>query len=334
MSTPRILRPCTQPVAPVVVKPRTPPSPLGRITVGVTIIGLGLLAVIDRISPAIDAEPRHYFALAVTILGLGILTGTFFGRARWLIPIGLLLLPPMIGTSVADAYDGSWQTPQVVRPSGIRQPGPDVRKGRRRTHDRPDRPSLEWRDRSRSTPKSASGNCTSGSRPGSESRPGRCRHRRIRHRRETPTADSESTARSLSKAPASGRLSPTSRLASAASSSIPKATGSSTATNLSVPARLATRSIEVNSTEALEESYSTIAGDITLDLAGLVLTDDRTVDVFTDIGTSPSSCRSTPPIGSWPAPIPAWSTSSGRIRSIGEESVRADSITTGSRSSN
>jgi predicted membrane protein len=106
----------TQPVAPVVVKPRTPPSPLGRITMGVTIIGLGLLAAIDRLSPAIDAEPRHYFALAIATLGLGTLVGAFYGRARWLIPIGLLLVPAMIGASISDA-DGTWRTPLVVRPS-------------------------------------------------------------------------------------------------------------------------------------------------------------------------------------------------------------------------
>lgn len=108
--------PRTGPAHPVIVKPRTPPSPLGRITIGVTVIALGLLAVLDRMSVAVGAEPRHYLALAVATLGLGVLVGTFYGKARWLIPIGLLLIPPMVAASVAEAGVGSWQSPQVVRP--------------------------------------------------------------------------------------------------------------------------------------------------------------------------------------------------------------------------
>ena len=115
--------------APVLIKPRTPPSQLGQITVGLTAISLGLLAAIDRTATAISAEPRHYFALAVVVLGVGTLIGTFFGRARWLIPLGLLLVPPMIGTSVADAYDGEWRTPRLVRPAEFAALNPTYEQG-------------------------------------------------------------------------------------------------------------------------------------------------------------------------------------------------------------
>jgi len=109
------------PVRPVVVKPRTPPSPLGRITIGATVIALGLLAVIDRVSPAVDADTRHYLALAVSTLGLGVLLGTVYGRARWIIPIGLLLLPPLVTASAVEAGAGSWDIPQLVRPTQFAQ---------------------------------------------------------------------------------------------------------------------------------------------------------------------------------------------------------------------
>ncbi len=88
------------PVAPR--PPKAPPSPLGQIAIGATVIGLGILALIDRATPAVDAAPRHYLALAVTILGLGALVGTFYGRARWLIPFGLLLIPATAGAGIVE----------------------------------------------------------------------------------------------------------------------------------------------------------------------------------------------------------------------------------------
>lgn len=94
---------------------KTPPSPLGQITVGATVIGLGVLALVDRASAAVDAAPRHYLALAVVILGLGVLAGTFYGRARWLIPIGLLLIPATAGAGVVEY--GSTAQDQTLRPT-------------------------------------------------------------------------------------------------------------------------------------------------------------------------------------------------------------------------
>ncbi|HJR88170.1 MAG TPA: PspC domain-containing protein [Acidimicrobiia bacterium] len=79
-----------------------PPSPLGQITIGLVIISLGALALIDRVSPLVDAGPRHYLALAITVIGLGVVVGTRYGRARWLIPLGLVLIPVSIVAGVAE----------------------------------------------------------------------------------------------------------------------------------------------------------------------------------------------------------------------------------------
>jgi phage shock protein PspC (stress-responsive transcriptional regulator) len=83
-------------------RPPNPPSPLGQITIGLVIISLGALALIDRVSPLVDAGPRHYLALAITVIGLGVLVGTRYGRARWLIPLGLVLIPVSIVAGVAE----------------------------------------------------------------------------------------------------------------------------------------------------------------------------------------------------------------------------------------
>jgi phage shock protein PspC (stress-responsive transcriptional regulator) len=101
------------PAAPRPTPPDLSPSPprersmLGRITIGVILVGLGVLAIFDNITAVpIDAQPRHYMALAVTILGLGLLVGSIAGRARWLILIGALLVPTLVFSPVFE-YDWS-----------------------------------------------------------------------------------------------------------------------------------------------------------------------------------------------------------------------------------
>ena len=101
------------PAAPRATPPELPPSPprersmLGRITIGMILLGLGVLAILDNIAAVpIDANPRHYMALAVTILGLGLLVGSIVGRARWLILIGALLVPTLVFSPVFE-YDWS-----------------------------------------------------------------------------------------------------------------------------------------------------------------------------------------------------------------------------------
>ena len=273
----------TQPIAPVVVKPRKPPSPLGQITIGMTIIALGLLAAIDRVATSIDADPRHYFALAVVTLGLGVLVGTYFGRARWLIPFGLLLVPVMVGTSIADAFDGTWETPQIVRPTDF--------VGLAGTYERGagelviDLTDLPW----------------SG---------------------QTITLNAEVGVGELELwVPEGVAVEARGEVGIGEFSTVTGAQGGfgidrtynvagsglgTVVANLEVGiGRIAVESndnrlfdgagpigidgigdlvVDVNSTEGLEGSYSTSEGDITLDLAGLILTGDRTIEVASDIG--------------------------------------------------
>ncbi len=97
----------TPPAVPTPTPPDLPPakpkehSILGRLTLGVMAIGLGVLALLDNIQGVpIDPEPYHYLALAVTILGAGLLVGSILGRARWLILVGLILVPTLMFSSI------------------------------------------------------------------------------------------------------------------------------------------------------------------------------------------------------------------------------------------
>jgi phage shock protein PspC (stress-responsive transcriptional regulator) len=96
----------TPPPTPTPPPPPRPPAPprersmLGRLTLGVVAIGLGVLALLDNVpGVAIEPEPYHYVALAVTIIGVGLMVGAFVGRARWLILIAALLVPTLAFSS-------------------------------------------------------------------------------------------------------------------------------------------------------------------------------------------------------------------------------------------
>ncbi|HUP16443.1 MAG TPA: PspC domain-containing protein [Acidimicrobiia bacterium] len=273
----------TQPIAPVVVKPRTPPSPLGQITVGVTIIALGLLAAIDRVATSIDADPRHYFALAVVTLGLGVLVGTYFGRARWLIPFALLLVPVMVGTSIADAFDGTWETPQVVRPTDFA--------GLAATYERGagelviDLTDLPWSGQTitfiaevgvgelelrvpEGVAVEARGDVGIGefaTVAGSQGGFGIDRTYNI--------GGSGLGTVVATLEVGMGRI--------VVESDDNRLFDGESAIEL---AGIGDLVVKVNSTEGLEDSYTTIQGDITLDLEGLFLTEDRAIEVASDIG--------------------------------------------------
>ena len=73
-------------------RPPRPKSILGRLTLAALLIVLGGLALLDA-ADVLYPDPVHYLATAVGVIGGGLLVGTLFGRARWLIFIGLVLAP-------------------------------------------------------------------------------------------------------------------------------------------------------------------------------------------------------------------------------------------------
>ena len=91
-----------QPVAtaPVAPPPRAPRSRLGRVTLAALFLSLGVLGFLHA-TAVVFPEPGDYAALALGCVGAGLLAGAWWGRARWLIPVGVLLIPVALVTSLA-----------------------------------------------------------------------------------------------------------------------------------------------------------------------------------------------------------------------------------------
>ncbi|MEU8297589.1 PspC domain-containing protein [Micromonospora sp. NPDC048909] len=91
-------------------KPPKPPkrpkerSPLGAVTFSLIFLALGVVVVLDLVN-AFDVGASAYFAAALATIGLGLLVGTWFGRARWLIALGLVTAAALGVGTVAESYD-------------------------------------------------------------------------------------------------------------------------------------------------------------------------------------------------------------------------------------
>ncbi len=84
-------------------RPPEPKSILGRLTVAATLIAVGGLAILD-VAGVLFPDPVHYAAITVGVIGAGLLVGTLFGRARWLIVVGLLLTPLLFLASIGPTW--------------------------------------------------------------------------------------------------------------------------------------------------------------------------------------------------------------------------------------
>lgn len=97
------------PAAPV-PPPPPPPRPrsiLGGLTMAAVLIAIGGLALAD-VAGWLYPDVWHYLAAALGVIGIGLLVGTFFGRARWMIVIGILLAPLVLIAATASAVIPSW----------------------------------------------------------------------------------------------------------------------------------------------------------------------------------------------------------------------------------
>lgn len=85
-----------------VARPRPAPSPLGGYVLGAMLAAIGLLALAINISGG-EVDLGQFFGLALGVIGIGLIIGTWWGHARWLILLGVLLLPFAISASFVTA---------------------------------------------------------------------------------------------------------------------------------------------------------------------------------------------------------------------------------------
>ena len=91
----------TQPIAaapPVVKAPPRPRSPLAWYASGTVLVSTGLLAIVRQVAN-VAVAPGQFFGAALAILGMGLVVGAWWGRARILILLALLLTPLAVTAS-------------------------------------------------------------------------------------------------------------------------------------------------------------------------------------------------------------------------------------------
>ena len=94
-------RPARPPKAP---KPPRPPAFLGPLTVSAAVAVCGAMTLLLA-TGVWDLRLSDILITALVIVGLGLLVSTWYGRARGLILIGLLLVPSVLVSAVVDRVD-------------------------------------------------------------------------------------------------------------------------------------------------------------------------------------------------------------------------------------
>lgn len=107
------------PPPPAPPKPPKPPrerSILGRLTFFAVVMVTGLIGLIDM--SGMDVDVSAYFAAALVTTALGLIVGAWFGRARGLIALALILSFALGVSSGLERFGQDW-TPSVYRPAAI-----------------------------------------------------------------------------------------------------------------------------------------------------------------------------------------------------------------------
>jgi phage shock protein PspC (stress-responsive transcriptional regulator) len=94
-------------------------SPLGWITLGAVLLVVGIVATLDNAN-AFHLAIDQFLALPLAILGVGLVVGAWWGRARWLIFIGILLIPFVLVATLIDVpltggFGGRSYRPRVTQ---------------------------------------------------------------------------------------------------------------------------------------------------------------------------------------------------------------------------
>jgi hypothetical protein len=115
---------------PGLVTPPKPPKPprerskLGRLALSVMAITLGVLAITDLNGASIPGP--IYVASILTILAGALIVGAWFGRARWLIPIGVVMTIALAAGTSAEHFSDARNISNVdATPTTVAEIQPD-----------------------------------------------------------------------------------------------------------------------------------------------------------------------------------------------------------------
>jgi phage shock protein PspC (stress-responsive transcriptional regulator) len=88
--------------SPALQAPPRPRSPLVWYVYASVLIGIGLLAIVSQVG-MVDAQPGQFFGVALAVIGIGLVVGAWWGRARILIVLAILLVPLAVVASFVTA---------------------------------------------------------------------------------------------------------------------------------------------------------------------------------------------------------------------------------------
>ena len=95
-------------------------SGLGLGTIGAALVVVGTVALLDNANGGIHLSLAQYIGLALAVLGIGLLLGAWWGRARGLIVLGLLLVPPLLVASLVNVPIEGGFGDRTIQPRALR----------------------------------------------------------------------------------------------------------------------------------------------------------------------------------------------------------------------
>ena len=115
--------------------PGTAPSPpprrvprersgLGWMTLGGLLVAIGVVTLLD-FENVLSLTAGQYLAMAVATIGVGLLVGAWYGRARWLIVPGLVLIPFMLAASLIHVPFEGGMGDRLFRPMSLEAVEPE-----------------------------------------------------------------------------------------------------------------------------------------------------------------------------------------------------------------
>ena len=99
-------------------------SGLGWMTLGGLLVAIGVVTLLD-FENVLSLTAGQYLAMAVATIGVGLLVGAWYGRARWLIVPGLVLIPFMLAASLIHVPFEGGVGDRLFRPTSIEAVEPE-----------------------------------------------------------------------------------------------------------------------------------------------------------------------------------------------------------------